>query len=66
MKLVLILFLLSFSFLASANGSFYESNTDITEMSIGQDRGKKKRKKTRKNRKRKKKCNQFQRRIYAG
>ena len=66
MKLVLILSILSFSFLASANSDFFESNANNTEMTIGNDRGKKKRKKSKVNRRRKKKCNQFQRRVYAG
>jgi len=66
MKLVLILSILSFSFLASASSDFFEANTNNTEMTIGNDRGKKKRKKSKVNRRRKKKCSQFQRRIYAG
>jgi len=66
MKLVLILSILSFSFLASASSDFFESNANNTEMTVGNDRGKKKRKRSKVNRKRKKKCNQFQRRVYAG
>lgn len=67
MKLLLVVSIFSLSFLASANSTFSEmSSQDNTELSIGQDRRKKKRKRSKVNRRRKKKCNQFQRRVYAG
>jgi|TARA_B110000305_G_scaffold134071_1_gene149624 hypothetical protein len=66
MKLLLVIFIVFCSFLAPASTGLFVSNGDNSEISIGYDRGKKKRKRGRKNKKRKKKCRQFQRRVFAG
>lgn len=67
MKLILSLFLISFSFLASAETNLTTTDKKVTvEMSMPGDRGKKSRRDKRVNKRRKRKCQQFGRRGFAG
>lgn len=62
----LSLFFLSFTSSASVAVSSETKQDVVTEYSIGNDRGKKKRKANRTNKRRKRKCQQFGRKSYAG
>lgn len=68
MKLFITVFLISFSFLVSANNDIRTNTKSVvdTEFSIGADRGKKARKNRRIKKRRKRKCQQFSRKGFAG
>jgi hypothetical protein len=68
MKFIVFLSLFFLSFTSSANVEVSDETKQdvVTEYSIGNDRGKKKRKAKRTNKRRKRKCQQFGRKSYAG
>lgn len=68
MKHLFLLSIFFLSFTAAANtATLTEKQCDeITELALGNDRGKRARRTKRKNKRRKRKCRQFGRRAYAG